>query len=103
MRGAAIGSLDVGLMPGAAVEGHGNMGMLACVVLCEGFRTPAVTNVTRARRPVSENLQGTKPRGGARIGAGRRAQLWGFGRGRATGAVGSAGARRFSDLRPVCR
>jgi hypothetical protein len=31
-----------------------------------------------ARRPASENLQGTKPRGRARSGAVPRAQLWGF-------------------------
>ena len=38
-----------------------------CEGLCEGFRTPAATNVSTPPRPASENLQGTKPREGARI------------------------------------
>src|SRR5215471_7749900 len=35
--------------------------------LCEGFQTPAVTKIPQPRRPASGNLQGTKPRGGARV------------------------------------
>ena len=35
--------------------------------LCEGFQMPAVTNIPHGQRPASENLQGTKPREGARI------------------------------------
>jgi len=34
---------------------------------CEGFQTPAVTNIPHGQRPASENLQGMKPREGARI------------------------------------
>src|SRR5215468_8712384 len=34
---------------------------------CEGFQMPAVTNIPHGHRPASENLQGTKPREGARI------------------------------------
>ena len=43
MRGAAIGSLDVGLMPGAAVEGHENM---ACRPV---WPDSSVVGVVRAR------------------------------------------------------
>ena len=34
---------------------------------CEGFQTPAVTNIPPPTRPASGNLQGTKAREGARI------------------------------------
>src|SRR5260370_1053972 len=45
--------------------------------LRDRIRRPSRT-FPHARRPASENLQGTKPRGGARSGAVPRAQLWGF-------------------------
>src|SRR5215475_11843183 len=40
---------------------------LELFTFCEGFQTPAVTNIPHSQRPASENLQGTKPREGARI------------------------------------
>jgi hypothetical protein len=74
---------------------------------CEGFRTPAPPvkvfgrrpsrTFPHARRPASENLQGMKPRGGARIWAVPCGQLWGFGRVRATAKVSSEGQLSGGD------
>src|SRR6266852_1708780 len=84
------------------------------VSICEGFRTPAATNVfTRTtagvRKPPRDETAGK-----GTYWAVPRAQLWGFGRGRATAEIGSAVGwaggdgvaawmgRGFSDLRAVC-
>src|SRR5712671_2189469 len=82
--------------------------------LCEGFRTPAATNVSTrtaagVRKPPRDETAGR-----GTYWAVPRAQLWGFGRGRATAEIGSAVGwaggdgvaawmgRGFSDLRAVC-
>src|SRR5215470_19675501 len=57
---------------------------------CEGFRTPAVTNVSTrtaagVRKPPRDETAGR-----GTYWAVPRAQLWGFGGGRATAAVGGA-------------
>ena len=44
-----------------------DLGQTTNVRMCEGFQTPAVTNIPPPTRPASGNLQGTKARGGARI------------------------------------
>jgi hypothetical protein len=61
----------------------------ADVGLCEGFRTPAVTNVSPrttagVRKPPKDETAGK-----GTYWAVLRAQVWGFGGGRATARVGS--------------
>jgi hypothetical protein len=91
--------------PSTSIEHHGR--------ICEGFRTPAVTNVSRraaagVRKPPRDETAGR-----GTYWAVPRAQLWGFGRGRATAEVsgkgrlssedGDAGrGTRYCDLRPMC-
>ena len=82
-----------GLMGTGCISPGANLPRPFCnafVRCCEGFRTPAVTNISTriaagVRKPPRDESAG---RGGCR--AVPRAQLWGFGRGRAAAEVGSA-------------
>jgi hypothetical protein len=57
---------------------------------CEGFRTPAVTNVSPRTAAGVRKPAGDETAGRGTYWAVPRAQLWGFGRGRATAKVGAA-------------
>src|SRR5215467_9162252 len=57
--------------------------------LCEGFRTPAVTNVSTGSAAGVRKPPRDETAGRGTYWAVPRAQLWGFGRGRATAEVGS--------------
>jgi hypothetical protein len=88
----------------------GSARMCLDVWYCEGFRTPAVTNVSPrttagVRKPPRDETAGR-----GTYWAVPRAQLWGFGRGRATTEVGSEGrlscgddvAGRVRDVVVIC-
>src|SRR5215207_7043515 len=55
------------------------MGLCRVVLVCEGFRMPALTNVAPWPGPASESLQGRNPRGDWGCGCGGFMAIWASG------------------------